>query len=135
MALPPILILTHAYGVTLFARHFPSLLLVNHPPHPTITDPIDSDMKDISISSYRGSRKAAYPRKRPSLTGVFKIHKTPSGPLAPSHKSPYSAKAALLQQRQRDAQIAALRRQGVLLEEEYRDDIRYYMHEMEVRPA
>jgi len=88
-------------------------------------------MKDLSISSYRSSRKVAYPKKRPSPTGVFKASKTPGGPLAPSHKSPYSAKTALLQQRQRDAQIAALRRQGVLLEEEYRDDIRFYMHEME----
>lgn len=109
-----------------------SLLLVNYTPKPTYINPIDSDMKDTSISSYRTSRKVAYPKKRPSPTGVFKSHKTPGGPLAPSHKSPYSAKAALLQQRQRDAQIAALRRQGVLLEEEYRDDIRYYMHEMEV---
>lgn len=90
-------------------------------------------MKDSSISSYRSSRKVAYPKKRPTPTGVFKSHKTPGGPIVSSRKSPYSAKAALLQQRQRDAQIAALRRQGVLLEEEYRDDIRYYMHEMEVR--
>lgn len=135
MALSFILIPTHANGVTLLAEHFPSFSLVNYPPQPTYTNTIDVDMKDISISSYRGSRKVAYPKKRPSPTGIFKTHKTPGGPLAPSHKSPYSAKAALFQQRQRDAQIAALRRQGVLLEEEYRDDIRYYMHEMEVRSA
>lgn len=135
MFLPLICIPTHANGDALLVEHFPSFLLVNYPPQSTRTNPIDSDMKDISISSYRGSRKVAYPKKRPSPTGVFKIHKTPGGPPAPNHKSPFSAKAALLQQRQRDAQIAALRRQGVLLEEEYRDDIRYYMHEMEVWSA
>lgn len=37
-----------------------------------------------------------------------------------------------MQQRQRQAQITALRRQGIFLEEEYREDIRFYMHEMEV---
>lgn len=134
MPLSLVLILTHANGVTLLAQHLPSLLMVNYP-QPTHTNFIDSDMKDISTSCCRSSRKVAYPKKRPSPTGISKIHKTPGGLLAPSHKSPYSAKAALLQQRQRDAQIAALRRQGVLLEEEYRDDIRYYLHEMEVRPA
>jgi hypothetical protein len=38
----------------------------------------------------------------------------------------------MAQQRLREAQILALRRQGVLLEEEYRDEIRQYMHDMEV---
>lgn len=38
----------------------------------------------------------------------------------------------MIQQRQREAQILALRREGVLLEEEYREEIRYYMHDMEV---
>ncbi|KIK82433.1 hypothetical protein PAXRUDRAFT_153797 [Paxillus rubicundulus Ve08.2h10] len=89
-------------------------------------------MKDISISSYRSSRNVAYPKKRPSPSGISKAHKTPAlSSLPGGRKSPYSAKAALLQQRQRNAQIAALRRQGVLLEEEYREDIRFYMHEME----
>lgn len=125
--------LAHANDIISPVQRFPRLLLVDHSPQPTFPNPIDSDMKDISISSYRSSRKVAYPKKRPSPIGVFKASKTPGGPLAPSHKSPYSAKTALLQQRQRDAQIAALRRQGVLLEEEYRDDIRFYMHEMEVR--
>ncbi|KAF9240939.1 cyclin-like protein [Melanogaster broomeanus] len=89
-------------------------------------------MKDISTSSYRNSRNVAYPRKRPSPSGISKAHKTPAlGSLMAPRKSPFSAKAALLQQRRRDAQIAALRRQGVLLEDEYREDIRFYMHEME----
>lgn len=130
MALSLFLVPAHANSVDFF-----SILLVNCPPQPVHTHPIDSAMKDTSISSYRGSRKVAYPKKRPSPAGVVKIHKTPGGHPAYSRKSPYSAKAALLQQRQRDAQIAALRRQGVLLEEEYRDDIRYYMHEMEVKFA
>lgn len=89
-------------------------------------------MKDISLSSYRTSRNVAYPKKRPSPHGISKSHKTPV--LAPpplGRKSPHSTKAALLQQRQREAHISALRRQGVLIEEEYREDIRLYMHEME----
>ncbi|KAG1757399.1 cyclin-like protein [Suillus lakei] len=79
-------------------------------------------MKDISTTSYRSSRNAAYPKKRPSPSGISKHHKT--SPLGPPP-------AALLQQRQRQAQITALRRQGIFLEEEYREDIRFYMHEME----
>ncbi|KAG6332689.1 hypothetical protein ID866_6402 [Astraeus odoratus] len=89
-------------------------------------------MKDISLSSYRTSRNVVYPKKRPSPHGISKSHKTPLlGPPPAGRKSPYSVKAAFLQQRQRDAHIAALRRQGVLIEEEYREDIRLYMHEME----
>ncbi|KAI6044964.1 cyclin-like protein [Pisolithus marmoratus] len=89
-------------------------------------------MKDISISSYRSSRSVAYPKKRPSPHGISKSHKTPLlGPPPTCRASSYSAKSAFLQQRQREAQITALRRQGVLLEEEYREDICLYMHEME----
>ncbi|KAL4064973.1 cyclin-like protein [Scleroderma yunnanense] len=89
-------------------------------------------MKDSSISSYRTSRNVAYPKKRPSPHGISKSHKTPIlGPPPAGRKSPYSAKTALLQQRQREAHVSALRRQGVLIEEEYREDIRLYMHEME----
>ncbi|KAH7883743.1 cyclin-like protein [Phlebopus sp. FC_14] len=88
-------------------------------------------MKDISTSSFRGSRNVAYPKKRPSPQGISKTKTPPLVPNATTRMSPYSAKAALFQQRQRDAQVAALRRQGVLLEEEYREDIRFYMHEME----
>lgn len=89
-------------------------------------------MKDISISSYRSSRNVAYPKRRPSPYGISKSHKTPIlGPPPACRLSTYSAKSTFLQQRQREAQITALRRQGVLLEEEYREDIRLYMHEME----
>lgn len=37
-----------------------------------------------------------------------------------------------MQQKQREAQIQALRREGIFLEEEYREEIRYYMQDMEV---
>ena len=36
-------------------------------------------------------------------------------------------------QRRRELQLAALRREGIHLEDEYREEIRYYMYEMEVR--
>jgi hypothetical protein len=42
-----------------------------------------------------------------------------------------SAKTAMIQQRQREMQVLALRKQGVLLEEEYRSEIQFYMHDME----
>lgn len=79
-------------------------------------------MKDLSHKHTR--TLVVYPRKRPSPNGVLK--KTPA------RRSPRSAKVAFLQQRQRDLQSIALRREAVLLEEEYRDEIRRYMHEMEV---
>jgi hypothetical protein len=42
-----------------------------------------------------------------------------------------SAKTAMMQQRQREIQALALRKQDVLLEEEYRSEIQFYMHDME----
>lgn len=98
------------------------------------SESIRSNMKDVSTAATRHSRNSLiYPKKRPSPHGVSKSHKSP---LLPSNgvarKSPRSAKSAILQQRQREAQILALRREGVLLEEEYRDEIQYYMHDMEV---
>ncbi|KAF8640721.1 hypothetical protein AX17_000373 [Amanita inopinata Kibby_2008] len=87
-------------------------------------------MKDIAP---RHSRNALiYPKKRPSPHGITKPHKSPPLPMCgPARRSPRSVKATLIQQRQREAQIIALRREGILLEEEYRDEIRYYMHDME----
>lgn len=85
-------------------------------------------MKDVSNKLSRNS--LIYSRKRPSPNGVSKSHKTPLIP--PFARSPRSAKAALIQQRQRDLTAHALRREGVILEEEYRDEIRSYMLEMEV---
>jgi len=92
-----------------------------------------SNMKDFSsTASSRQSRSSQlYPKKRPSPHGITKSHKTPAVGVA--KKSPRSARAQLIQQRQRDLAVAALRRQGVLLEEEYADEIRVYMHRMEVR--
>lgn len=46
-------------------------------------------------------------------------------------RSPRTAKPDEVQ-RQREAQIHAMRRQGIFLEEEYQDEIKFYMHEMEV---
>ncbi|KAK1223806.1 hypothetical protein PQX77_013330 [Marasmius sp. AFHP31] len=83
------------------------------------------EMKDTSTASSRHNRNSLYGRKRPSPHGVSKASKTPS--IVATHqsrKSPRSAKSALLLQRQQ-------RRDGVLLEEEYREEIRCYMHEME----
>ncbi|KAG1883280.1 cyclin-like protein [Suillus subluteus] len=70
----------------------------------------------LSVSS----RSAAYPKKRPSPSGISKHHKTSTLSPPVIRQTPCSAKAALLQQRQR-----------IFLEEEYREDIRFYMHEME----
>ncbi|KAJ3553621.1 hypothetical protein NP233_g12603 [Leucocoprinus birnbaumii] len=55
-------------------------------------------------------------------------------PFSPPHarRSPRSAKLALLQQQQRLKEAQFCRKESVLLEEEYRDEIRYYMHDMEV---
>jgi G2/mitotic-specific cyclin-B, other len=93
------------------------------------------NMKDVSTTSHRHSRPSIYPKKRPSPHGITKSRKT-TPLLLPAHgpvrKSPPSARALLLQQRQRELQIQALRREGVILEEEYRQEIRYYMHDMEV---
>ncbi|KIK04245.1 hypothetical protein K443DRAFT_93530 [Laccaria amethystina LaAM-08-1] len=90
-------------------------------------------MKDVSTASNRHSRNSLiYPKKKPSPHGISKSHKSPLLPAnAPARRTPRSAKAALLQQRQRGAQIQALRREGVYLEEEYREEIRHYMHDME----
>lgn len=88
-------------------------------------------MKDVSNT--KAPRPSAYPKKRPSPYGVSKSRK--QSPLYPAHalvrKSPRAARAEILAQRQREAHIQALRREGIYLEEEYRDDIKCYMHDME----
>ncbi|KAJ7042545.1 cyclin [Mycena alexandri] len=90
-------------------------------------------MKDVSALHKHSRNSLIYPKKRPSPHGISKSHKTPLllPPRGPARKTPRSAKSALIQQRQREAQIQALRREGILLEEEYRDEIRHYMHDME----
>ena len=83
-------------------------------------------MKELS-STRHARNSLIYPKKRPSPHGVSKPH-------SQSHrKSPRSAKSALVQQRHKDAAALAIRRDAILLEEEYRDEIRYYMLDMEVR--
>lgn len=94
----------------------------------TIADEAPVIMKDLVSSVPRHSRNTLYPKKRPQ--GVSK-HKTPVLALK---REPRSTRAAIQQaaQRSRDAQISALRAQGILLEEEYHNEIELYMHEMEV---
>ena len=92
-------------------------------------------MKDIT-SVFKNIRVTAYPRKRPSLHGISKLRGWNDTPLLYSHpkirKSPRNAKAERLTRKQREAQISALRHEGIHLEEEYRKEIRRYMHETEV---
>ncbi|KIP12027.1 hypothetical protein PHLGIDRAFT_17808 [Phlebiopsis gigantea 11061_1 CR5-6] len=99
-------------------------------------------MKDVS-NSVRITRPSAYPKKKPSPYGVSKSRKQlsqqhqrqPQTPLHPAQavvrKSPRGAKAQEALQRQRETQIHTLRREGIYLEEEYRDEIQEYMHAME----
>ncbi|KAI0778096.1 cyclin [Trametes elegans] len=83
-------------------------------------------MKDVSNST-RAARPSAYPKKKPSPYGISKRRQSPLHPPLPlSRKTPRKG-----EQRARYAQIAALRRDGIYLEEEYHDEIRAYMHEME----
>ena len=93
-------------------------------------------MKDISSSS-KNVRTSLYPRKRPSPHGISKSRgQKDSPPPFPSRsnvrKSPQNTKAEQIARKQREAKISALRREGIYLEEEYREEIRRYMHEMEV---
>ena len=93
-------------------------------------------MKDITSLS-KNVRATAYPRKRPSLHGISKSRGQNDTPLLHSshsniRKSPRNVKVDQLTRKQREAHISALRREGIYLEEEYREEIRRYMHEMEV---
>jgi hypothetical protein len=89
-------------------------------------------MKEAS-SSTRVHRNAVYSKKRPSPHGVQKNPKSsallPADGLA--RRTPRPTKYASIQQKEREARIQALRREGIILEEEYRDDIREYMYQME----
>ncbi|KAF4605377.1 hypothetical protein EYR40_004161 [Pleurotus pulmonarius] len=104
----------------------------NHP-EPEDPSPSSLTMKESSTSSTRHARNNSviYPKKRPSPNGVSKPRRSPLLPAYGPRKTPRSAKSGLIQQRQREAQIAALRREGILIEEEYREEIRYYMLDME----
>jgi hypothetical protein len=90
-------------------------------------------MKDISFPSNRQSRNSfIYPKRRPSPHGIQKAAKSPSFLASYARRSPRSAKLALLQQQQRLRETQYCRKESVLLEEEYRDEIHCYMHDMEV---
>ena len=75
-------------------------------------------MKDVS-NSVRAPRPSAYPKKRPSPYGITKSRK--QSPLCSVQevvrKSPRAARADFLAQRQREAQILALRKDSALLED------------------
>jgi hypothetical protein len=91
-------------------------------------------MKDISAPSIRQSRASALVKKRPSPAGVTKHRaRKPTPPTQPLPQTPRSAKSTFLHnKRQRELQVLALQREGIYLEEEYREEIRRYMHYMEV---
>lgn len=92
-------------------------------------------MKDVPPSSSRASRHTAYLKKRPSPHGVSKSRKQSSPvyiPLGAVRKTPRAVKAELVSQRHKTIQLAMMRRDGIYLEEEYREEIRRYMHDMEV---
>ncbi|KAF4623023.1 hypothetical protein D9613_001950 [Agrocybe pediades] len=88
-------------------------------------------MKDVAPA--RHSRNSlVYPKKRPSPHGITKSHKSPLLPAnGLARRTPRTTKMALIQQKQREAHIQALRREHAMLEEEYRDEIRYCMLDKE----
>lgn len=98
------------------------------------SDTIRFAMKEASSSTRAHRHAGAYPKKRPSPHGVQKHPKSPA--LLPAdglaRRTPRPTKYASIQQKEREARIQALRREGIILEEEYRDDIREYMYQMEV---
>ncbi|KAF9821949.1 hypothetical protein IEO21_00379 [Rhodonia placenta] len=90
-------------------------------------------MKDAKQSSTKAARLSAYPRKRPSPYGVSKSHQRAPSASAGIRKTPRATRGAPSQRRLSRAVIVALRRDGIFLEEEYQDEIRFYMHEMELQ--
>lgn len=112
-----------------------SLQQISHLPSSSTSVPIPSIMKDISSS--KNVRTTLYPRKRPSSHGISKARAQKDSPPPYTshpniHKSPRNAKVEQLARKQREAKASVLRREGVYLEEEYREEIQRYMHEMEV---
>jgi hypothetical protein len=113
------------------------------PPTANVIPLSSLNMKDTSVSSRHPRNNPLYPKRRPSPLGITKSRKSQS-PLtlsvvvaaaAAQRHSPRAAKMESMLQRRRELQLAALRREGILLEEEYREEIRYYMYEMEVRSS
>ncbi len=86
--------------------------LISHSPSQSACPSTSLVMKDVSNTSRASSRPSAYPKKRPSPYGVSKSRK--QSPLYPPHplvrKSPRATRAEILAQRQREAQLQALRR-------------------------
>lgn len=110
----------------------------SHPSRSPSSVPIPSlhTMKDISSS--KNVRTTVYPRKKPSPHGISKSRAQNNSPLRySSHSntrtSSRNTKAEQHARKQREAQVSALRREGIYLEEEYREEIQRYMLEMEVR--
>lgn len=129
---PPSSFLSFARSDTMSDSSLPSPLNCISSQSVYSSDTIRLDMKDVA--SNRHSRNSLiYPKKRPSPHGISKSHKSPLLPAnGLARRTPRSTKVALIQQKQREAQIQALRREGIFLEEEYREEIRYYMQDMEV---
>jgi len=96
------------------------------------SDSTSTDMKDIASSNRQSRNPLIYPKKRPPPYGIQKASKSPSLLTSYACRSPRSARFALIQQQQRLRGTQFCRKECVLLEEEYRDEIRYYMHDMEV---
>ena len=89
-------------------------------------------MKDLSTFIARQDRSLIYPKKRPSPhhSGIQKNRLRNVSDAHIMIRRPTFHKEEL--QWRRQAQILALRRDGIYIEEEYRGEICFYMHEMEV---
>lgn len=113
----------------------PSSFSPSSPSLPSASDSPSSGiltMKDSVPSSSRASRNQFYLKKRPTphRDGITKS-RTKDLPSTFSRRTPAVVKAELHRQRQREAQLEAFRREGIYIEEEYREEIEFYMHEME----
>lgn len=97
------------------------------PPHDILK------MKDLPASTARHIRTQLYPKRRPSphRDGITKSRARDSPYTHSTRRTPAAIKAEL-RQRERAAQLRAYHRNGIFVEEEYREEICYYMHEMEV---
>jgi hypothetical protein len=94
----------------------------------------DIEMKDVSATSSRPSRHAVYPKKRPSPNGVSKSRGRPTPTYSsPSYVCSIATRADQIARKQRQAQIERLHKQGIYIEEEYREEIHAYMQETEVQ--
>ena len=96
------------------------------------TNHISLIMKDVAAPSTRAVRNQLYPKKRPSphRDGVQKSRSKDL--VGSSRRTPAAIKAELQRLKHREAQLAAYRKEGIYIEEEYREEICYIMHEMEV---